>query len=254
MSYVTFSQLGNLGRMGNGLFQCSVAIGYAKKHGIEYVLPPWKYFDSFVGPFKPVVLAKQPRAYNEPHFHYADIPKMEYVDLVGYFQAEKYFEHCKEEILSLFQFKPEIVDAAKEFIKANSQGKIPVAVHQRYTDYITMGHYYHNLSPEWYMEAMNMFDPTTHHFFVMSDDIALAKTNTVQTVSVTFCGFTEVMDLCIGTLCDHNIIANSSFSWWQQYLNRNPNKIVIAPSKDKWFKPVANHNVDDLYLENWKLL
>lgn len=254
MSYVTFSRLGEFGRLGNQIFQISTVYGYARKHGIEPILPPWRYAHNFVGPFNQVVLAKQPQEYHEPHFHYCEIPKMEHVDLVGYFQSEKYFEHCKEEILSMFTFKPEIVQEVSNFIDNNRRGKIPVAVQVRRTDYLSLGHYFHILSLEWYREAMSRFDDT-HHFFATSDDINWCETN-LHGSNITFSKFDEIRDLCLGSLCAHNIIANSSFGFFQQYLNRNETKRVIAPSKDKWFMPAANHSVDDLYYgqTNFELL
>lgn len=251
---VVFNELGELGRLGNQLWQIAAVIGYARKNNMDFMFPPWKYFDSFEGSLPQTTQKAGCPTYTEPHFHYSDIPYYTHINLSGYFQAIQYWQHCEQEIRGMFTFKPEIIQRAQSFIDANRKGKIPVAVHQRYTDYITMGHYYHNLTPEWYMEAMNMFDPTTHHFFVMSDDINMAKQNTMQTVPVTFCGFDEITDLCIMSLCTHNIICNSSFSWWGSYLNKNPEKIVVAPNKNLWFKPIANHNVDSLYLPNWKLL
>ena len=52
------------------------------------------------------------------------------------------------------------------------------------------------------------------------------------------------------SLCQHNIVANSSFSWWGAYFNQNPSKIVTYPSK--WFGPAhGNNKTDDLFPESW---
>ena len=62
-------------------------------------------------------------------------------------------------------------------------------------------------------------------------------------------GHSEVEDLWLMSLCKHNIIANSSFSWWGAWLNNNPNKKVIAPKK--WFGDHVNLNTSDLLPESW---
>jgi hypothetical protein len=60
----------------------------------------------------------------------------------------------------------------------------------------------------------------------------------------------QFIDMCTMTLCNHNIIANSTFSWWGAWLNQNINKKVIVPHK--WFgKPLAHLNTYDLIPANW---
>jgi hypothetical protein len=57
------------------------------------------------------------------------------------------------------------------------------------------------------------------------------------------------LDLYAMSLCEQNIIANSTFSWWSAYLNKNINKKVIAPKQ--WFGPKLPHNINDLIPERW---
>ena len=81
------------------------------------------------------------------------------------------------------------------------------------------------------------------HFFVSSDDIEWAKENITGNFPVTFISHPEIIDyeeLVLQSLCKHNIIANSTFSWWGAWLNQNPDKIIIAPKK--WF---LNENTEN---------
>lgn len=256
---VTFSRLGNLGRLGNSMFQISAVVGYSKKWEIPFswFIPRWKYSSAFQGPFNEIdSIPSALKEYHEPRFAYDDIPPIHDVDLVGYFQSKSYWQHCENEIHKLFTFEADLKFDAKKFIELHSNGKTPVACHIRRGDYVAeMAHYYHELTLDWYRQAMAHFDDS-YHFFIMSDDIEYCRRHFADIKkNITFCGFSEEMDMCIGVNCRHNIIANSSFSWWIQELNRNPDKIVLAPTKDKWFKPVANHNVNDLYNnEKWILL
>ena len=74
--------------------------------------------------------------------------------------------------------------------------------------------------------------------------------------TITSCAFIKVIDevedwqqLLLMSACSHNIIANSSFSWWGAYLNTNPTKIVCYP--EIWFGSKATHDTKDLFPESW---
>ena len=90
------------------------------------------------------------------------------------------------------------------------------------------------------------------HFFVFSDDILWAKKNLILSYPTEFISHNnstkDFEDLRLMSQCKHHIIANSTFSWWGAWLNRNPDKIVIAPKR--WFKD-ENVNTKDLIPESW---
>ena len=116
------------------------------------------------------------------------------------------------------------------------------------------------IKTDYYMNAINkMCGLVSNPIFHLFSDDKLAATDYLNSTGCDFVVTNQTLpadeDMCLMSKCDHNIIANSSFSWWGSYLNNNPNKIVIAPTKDKWFaKNYAHWNVDDLYLNNWMLV
>ena len=105
---------------------------------------------------------------------------------------------------------------------------------------------------EYYKKAIRYVEKNIKNpvFFVFSDDLEWASENlklsNANFVNINSVGNPE-MDLVLMSKCNHNIIANSTFSWWGAYLNQNPKKIVIAPKK--WMSTFDN--LDDLYPENW---
>ena len=98
---------------------------------------------------------------------------------------------------------------------------------------------------------MDLF-PEDALFVVCSDNIPLCK-KAFQDSSKNIKIIEEehgYMDLFLMSLCHHNIISNSSFSWWAAYLNRNPNKIVIGPKK--WFNTEnPKYDTSDLLPDEW---
>ena len=89
-------------------------------------------------------------------------------------------------------------------------------------------------------------------YFIFSDDIEWCENQFTDWGKVTFIdGLNDRESLQLMSKCKHNIIANSSFSWWGAYLNENVNKIVCCP--DKWFGPAMHHNdIGDLIPNQWR--
>jgi hypothetical protein len=171
------------------------------------------------------------------HSIYKEIPYTENMILFGHFQNEKYF--YKKQVFEYFG----IYDEIKEEIR-NLYGDLSnyIGINIRRGDFIkntgcTV------LSYDYYIDCMNMF-PEDSKFIITSDDIEWCKEVFNNKNSIIFANKQAnnkiLIDLYINTLCEHNIISCSTFSWWGAYLNPNINKKVIVPSS--WLKE---------YPENW---
>lgn len=247
---ITFSKLGQFGRLGNQLWQIAALIGYAKKYNTSYFIKDWKYAHYFKNSFNKGN-KRLAFTYREKDFTYDPIPAKTQLEIEGYFQSEKYFEGAdiKEQFEPSEEVEKYINEKYGEWLKGET-----VSVHIRRTDYLNLGDYHYNLDMNYYDTAINYFNRNTTNFIFFSDDIDWCIRNIDINNALFIKGEKDIIDLFLMSKCKHNIIANSSFSWWASYLNKNPHKKVIAPSKDKWFGKLMNKSVDDLYLDNWILV
>jgi len=153
-------------------------------------------------------------------------------DIRGSFDLFYYWHDIRSEILKEFEFKDVILEKAKKFIHNISDSNTPiVSMHFRRTDYLQVSSL--NLTLDYYWEALQYFIKKLSYFkiIVFSDDIEWCKNNVIGEDIVYSENNDQYVDMCIMTLCNHNIIANSSFSWWGAYLNNNSEKIVICPDR-----------------------
>ena len=176
--------------------------------------------------------------------------------LSGYWQSQKYFEKYSNIIRQDFKFT--IPMNSKNLEVANSiKESISVSVHIRRGDYLSNKKTYdkHGVcSLDYYENSINLIllEFPTARIFVFSDDISwvnyflMPKFKNIETVDLNS-GKESYNDMRLMSLCDHNIISNSTFSWWGAWLNNNPHKKVIAP--EQWFADGTNCN--DLIPENW---
>lgn len=169
--------------------------------------------------------------------------------LHGYWQCDRYFAHIDSDIRAAFTF-PDFTNTQNAEMAAQIAETPSIALHVRRGDYVSLNA--HVLCDQAYYTAAltrilsDLIETPT--VFVFSDDPDWARDNLdlpTQKVVIDFNGpDTDFEDMRLMSLCDHNIIANSSFSWWSAWLNTNPNKIVTGPSS--WFGDPNLQNPDIL--------
>jgi len=177
--------------------------------------------------------------------------------LAGYWQSFRYFQDIEFLILEEFKFHQVLQEDNINWI-TKIKNENSVSLHIRRTDFQNnKNHDIHGTcSIEYYKKATKTIaekvsDP---FFFIFSDDIEWARTNLKLIYPNEFVsgniGKQSYIDMQLMSQCKHNIIANSSFSWWGAWLNNNPNKVVIAPKQ--WFAYAKlNIQTDDLIPETW---
>ena len=177
--------------------------------------------------------------------------------LNGYFQTEKYFDEFRDSILSQFTFKSPYKDSAESYIQTirkENKDAVIASIHVRRGDYVMFPDHHPPCSFNYYNNAMEELRILNENiiYVIFSDDVEWCKTEFNDPNYIISNLENPYTEMCAMSLCDHNIIANSSFSWWGAWLNVNPDKIVIAPSR--WFGDLIQNDTSDIYCKNWKTI
>jgi hypothetical protein len=188
------------------------------------------------------------------HFDTGILNLSDDVYLHGYWQSEKYFKDIERDIRDQFTFRNPGKSATEMAERIHSSNS--VSIHIRRGDYIEgdSAAKFENLPLEYYRKALHHLESSLGllDLFIFSDDLTWVRENNLFDREMTFVeasgNLTPVDDMWLMTLCRHNIIANSSFSWWGAWLNSNETKTVVAPSI--WFKSEEN-DTRDLIPETW---
>ena len=265
---IGFNALGRMGRLCNQMFQYAALKGIARNTGADICIPYYdqavddgignmlrtELFDSFDLDVKRQLLNNgHAPVVSERFFHFdEELFKLcpDHVSLQGYFQTEKYFKHIEDEIRNDFTFNAGIADPCKEMIESVEN---PIALHVRRGDYIKNAENHFNLPIEYYDAALSKFDDDRnvivfsddplwcHDEGIFGDDRFIISENDDNRV-----------DLCLMSLCNDFIIANSTYSWWGAWLSSHKDKKVIAPVQ--WFGKTGytkDHNTKDLIPDDW---
>lgn len=265
---IGFNLLGNLGRIGNQMFQYASLRGIANNNNLDWIIPPENIF----GTFDPNVRNNDTSIYKafnlgsanqfgcvdgatieESHFHFDETLFLncpDNISLNGYFQSEKYFKGIESEIRKDFTFRAEIYDISKKSFDTLKCNNV-LALHIRRGDYVYNPN--HPVQPlEYYSEALNYFDSNIP-VIIFSDDPNWTKDQKLFSDDrfLVSDGGDTYIDLCLMTLCKYHIIANSSYSWWGAWLAKSER--VVAPKN--WFSGINSHyNTKDLYCDGWIIL
>jgi hypothetical protein len=171
--------------------------------------------------------------------------------LFGYFQSTRYFADIEEKLRTTLVLKDRI-DVANEALIRQMESENSVSIHIRRGDYENSRFSLPELDT-YYLPAIQTIQSQIPQpkFYIFSNDTEWVKRNfnsldIKYEIVNTNSGSRSFMDMILMSRCKHNIIGNSSFSWWGAWLNQNPDKIVIVPKS--WYK---NGRETDLQLKEW---
>jgi len=284
---ISINNLGNLGRLGNQMFQYASLRGIAAKNKLDWIIPypePKNKFNDQYHLFKTFEMSGcksknfginiPERILNCQSFNfinnlYNKCPDNS--DLFGYFQTEKYFIEIEDEIRKDFTFQNNILEIAINFLSKINKEKI--FLHVRRGDNVYQPDSFGMCSLEYFSNALKYFFKDIA-VVIVSDDIEWCKNQSLFkderfyfsdfSLEKEFWIFGDLfgeekksclpyIDLCLMSLCSGGIISNSTFSWWGAWLIKNPKYPIIAPTP--WFGPSNKHlNTEDLIPNRWILL
>lgn len=155
----------------------------------------------------------------------------------GYWTNQKYFVDIREDILNIFSFRRQI-DEKNQTLLNDIKSTNSVSIHVRRGNYLLFDKYKGICEIDYYQRAIDYINTNVvnPHFFVFSNDMDWCKENLTDMLkNYTFVGnnsgMSNYIDLQLMSNCKHNIIANSTFSWWGAWLNQNEGRIVVSPKK-----------------------
>ncbi len=251
------------GGLGNQLFQIAVAYALSRKNNdtcafdferkvINQGNMASVYKDTLYSTLSALPRGWKPDyRYKEPTFSYRPIEYRNNMQLEGYFQSLKYFSEYENEIRELFLNEKTnlLIDKLRSKIGHLLQKKT-VSLHIRRGDYLKFNNIHPQQDISYYNQSMDYIEADI--VFVFSDDIGWCRNN-IKLDSLLFInGQSDYEDMLLMSLCNHNIITGSSFSWWGAFLNRNKDKIVVAPKK--WFGEGFKGDWSDVYTEKMIVL
>ena len=276
-----------MGGLGNQLFQIFTVISHAikYKHMFKFVgakelggdgsTKRKTYWQSLLFKLSGFLMEEYPHfdiVWNEQGFPFKELPHdiLSYNNLTiivrGYFQSYKYFQENFDVICRILNIAEKRLDIIEEVVKTHHSVSFlekSISMHFRLGDYKNKQDYHPIMSHEYYKKSLQYItgklDYTPNVLYFCEDEDLETVNETIQLLknefpTIEFERATNALDdwqqMLLMSCCNHNIIANSSFSWWGAYFNINPTKIVCYPSV--WFgRAMSDVVVTDLFPDEW---
>ena len=268
------------GGLGNQLFQIFACIATSFEQRIAFRIPFSKhdatsakgsprptYWESLFSRLKPFLTDEVYSwpIYHQPSFKYHETPYFGKNDILmhGYFQSYKFFEKHQEKIIQMLQIEEKKKTILQKYPICKETS---VSLHFRVGDYKHLNGYHEVLPYQYYINALNhilskiessntiyvvYFGESEDHE-LNQDNIKRLKKDIEGNLEYIQCPYTisDWEQMLLMSCCHHNIIANSSFSWWGARFNMNADKTVCYPSK--WFGEKIPHDTSDMCPDEWK--
>jgi hypothetical protein len=274
MKYITFTTIGESGNLGSQLQQYASLYAIAKKTNRNIIFPESSLNLGFG--FKFAELLNIPiNTKPDDFFHDFDYyrpndrlildnnvfnlnPNLNF-NIINRFDLFYYWYPDYSKDILEWEWNKEYKNQADEIYNMiKTEGKELVSLHVRRGDYLLPQHdHFCQLDVNYYEEALQPFikEIDKYQFVIFSNDIEWCKSNLIEGDSVTFIEPSiDYVDLILMSMCDHNIIANSSYSWWAAFKNKNKNKKIYCPENYlKSYSPYSHIN-KNYYPKNWNAI
>lgn len=270
------------GGLGNQIFQIFATISCAIENKKQFIFlnlsrlggskttkyTRYTFWETFFSDLKPFLISKLPiiHTINEKCFEYnlIDIHKIIEKDImiIGYFQSYKYFQKNYDTICDIINFKNKRQQLLLKLNLSETYFENTISMHFRIGDYKNESQYHPIATYKYYENSLNYIQSKSSNkfniiFFCEEEDINDVNQK-IENLRNKFGNYTFIHgdknlanweQLILMSCCHHNIIANSSFSWWGAYFNSHIDKIVCYPSI--WFGTKLKHNTNDLCPSEW---
>ena len=273
-----------MGGLGNQLFQIFTLISYSidnnrqfniNDHTKNMGITRSDYWNNFLSSLSQYVVSndewRNSRIYMERYHHYTPINNiLTSFTLFGYFQTFKYFEHNLQSIKEIINYQDKFSYVADKYFSSYIPiRKTPISIHFRIGDYKDKQDYHPVMELKYYINSLKyifkddfrtdnhilfFFEEQDYDYVINKFIIPIKRSEFPGGLNITYQTIDHSIpdweQMILMSKCKHNIIANSSFSWWAAYLNENEGKKICYP--EKWFGPkLSEKNTNDMFPPSW---